>query len=48
MFIYYIHKRGVFKVVTLRVIQAEYPWVYSHSKIRFLETLTSVTITIVI
>jgi len=43
MLMYYIHKRGVVKMVTLHVMNAEYPWLYSHPKIRFLETLTSMT-----
>jgi hypothetical protein len=41
---YYIHKRRVFKKVTLHVMNPEYSWFYSHPKIRFLEILTSVTI----
>jgi len=44
MFMYNIKKRGFIKMVTLRMMNAEYPWFCSHPKIWFLETSTSVTI----
>jgi len=40
---YYTDKCGGVRVVTLHVMKAEYTWLYSHPKIRLLETLTSVT-----
>jgi len=41
---YYVHKRDFVEIVTLHVMNAEYPWLYSHPKIRLLGTLTSVAL----